>query len=69
MNLFNNQINQLFPNYSQPQNKSFDPVQFKQAIPNLDKQTLVSLVQRARQQGISDAEIEQGLNFILNLKK
>jgi hypothetical protein len=44
MNLFNNQINQLFPNYSQQQNQSFNPVQFKQAISNLDKQTLISLV-------------------------
>ena len=77
MNYFNfnqqnpNQIRQLFPNYSQPQpqKQSFNPIQFQQMIPSLDKNMLVNLVQSARQQGISDAEIEQGLNFILNFKK
>jgi hypothetical protein len=34
----------------------------------LDKQTLANLVTQARQQGISEAEIEAGLNFLLKLK-
>lgn len=63
----NNQINQLFPN--QNQNQQFNPSQFNQLALNLDKTALINLVQRARQQGISDNEIEQGLNYILNLKR
>lgn len=40
----------------------------KQMIPNLTKENLVQLVQRARLQGIPEDQIEQGLNFILSLK-
>ena len=45
-----------------------DPEKMKQMIPNLTKENLVQLVQRARLQGIPEDQIEQGLNFILSLK-
>lgn len=66
MNWYNtNQINQLF---QQPQPQQFNPVQFNQMALNLDKTALINLVQRARQQGIDEQQIEAGLNYILNLK-
>ena len=69
MNWYNtNQINQLFQNQNQPQNEQFNQQQFSQLVLNLDKTALINLVQRARQQGISEQEIETGLNYILNLK-
>ena len=57
----------------QPQNPTqitppIDPEKMKQMIPNLTKENLVQLVQRARLQGIPEDQIEQGLNFILSLK-
>ena len=45
-----------------------DPQRFTAAVTKLDKQTLANLVTQARQQGISEAEIEAGLNFLLKLK-
>jgi hypothetical protein len=38
------------------------------AATRLDKQSLANLVKQARQQGISETEIEAGLNFLLKLK-
>lgn len=59
--------------HDQPQNPTqitppIDPEKMKQMIPNLTKENLVQLVQRARLQGIPEDQIEQGLNFILSLK-
>lgn len=59
--------------HNQPQNPTqitppIDPEKMKQMIPNLAKENLVQLVQRARLQGIPEDQIEQGLNFILSLK-
>lgn len=59
--------------HSQPQAPTqitppIDPEKMKQMIPNLTKENLVQLVQRARLQGIPEDQIEQGLNFILSLK-
>ena len=59
--------------HSQQQNPTqitppIDPEKMKQMIPNLTKENLVQLVQRARLQGIPEDQIEQGLNFILSLK-
>ena len=45
-----------------------DPQRFTAAVTKLDKQTLANLVTQARQQGISESEIEAGLNFLLKLK-
>ena len=59
--------------HNQPQNPTqitppIGPEKMKQMIPNLTKENLVQLVQRARLQGIPEDQIEQGLNFILSLK-
>lgn len=63
-------FNQFFPN-SQPQQsqQQIDPQQFKQLAITLDKSSLQKLVQQARQKGVSDKDIEDGLNFILNLQR
>ena len=45
-----------------------DPQRFTAAASKLDKQTLANLVNQARQQGISEEEIEAGLNFLLKLR-
>ena len=51
-----------------PQRQPIDPQRFTAAATKLDKQTLANLVNKARQQGISESEIEAGLNFLLKLK-
>ena len=51
-----------------PQRQPIDPQRFTAGAANLDKQTLANLVRQARQQGISEQEIEAGLNFLLKLK-
>ena len=45
-----------------------DPQRFCQMAPRLTKENLVRLAQQARAQGIPDEQIEQGLDFLLNLK-
>ena len=59
--------------HNQPKNPTqitppINPEKMKQMIPNLTKENLAQLVQRARLQGIPEDQIEQGLNFILSLK-
>lgn len=54
-----------------PQTQSqlpIDPVRFNQLAPQLTKENLVQLVQQAKAQGISEDQIEQGLNYLLSLK-
>ena len=51
-----------------PRHQPIDPQRFTAAASKLDKQTLANLVIQARQQGISEQEIEAGLNFLLKLK-
>ena len=51
-----------------PQRQPIDQQRFTAAASKLDKQTLANLVVQARQQGISEQEIEAGLNFLLKLK-
>ena len=50
------------------QRQPIDPQKFTAAATKLDKQTLANLVVQARQQGISESEIEAGLNFLLKLR-
>ena len=50
------------------QHQPIDPQRFTAAASKLDKQTLANLVNQARQQGIPEAEIEAGLNFLLKLR-
>ena len=59
---------QQMMNMGTPQRQPIDPQKFSAAAARLDKQTLANLVTKARQQGISEAEIEAGLNFLLKLK-
>ena len=58
------QMMQMGTKQKQPINQQ----QFIQGISNLDKQTLAKIVTQARQQGISEQEIENGLNFLLKLR-
>lgn len=50
------------------QYQPIDPQRFTAAASKLDKQSLANLVNQARQQGIPEAEIEAGLNFLLKLR-
>lgn len=50
------------------QNPPIDPQRFYQMASKLTKENLVQLARQARAQGIPDEQIEQGLNFLLNLK-
>ncbi len=42
--------------------------QFKQMIPNISDNMLQQLVQAAQMQGISNVDIEAGLNFIKQMR-
>lgn len=55
-------------NMGSPARQPIDPQKFTAAATKLDKQSLVNLVAQARKQGISESEIEAGLNFLLKLK-
>ena len=50
------------------QRQPIDPQRFTAAASKLDKLSLANLVNQARQQGIPEAEIEAGLNFLLKLR-
>lgn len=63
---------QFFPQQKQQnslQRQPIDQKQFRQLAVTLDKNSLQQLVQRARQQGVSEQDIEAGINFILNLRQ
>lgn len=62
-----NPIQQMMAMGSQ-QHQPIDPQRFTAAASKLDKQSLANLVNQARQQGIPEAEIEAGLNFLLKLR-
>ena len=64
----NNVPLQQMMNLGTPQRQPLDTQRFAAAATKLDKQALASLVNKARQQGISEQEIEAGLNFLLKLK-
>ena len=66
MSIFNQFFQKQQNNPLQPQ---IDQPQFKQLVVTLDKPSLQKLVSRARQRGMSDKDIEDGVNFILNLQK
>lgn len=58
-------MNNMMPNGNMPINQN----QFRQYLPNIDNNILSQLVQRARQQGMSENDIQSGLNFIEQLKQ
>ena len=57
------------PNPSIPnQRPQINPNQFMQVVMTLDQNALAQLVQMARNQGISDQDIQDGLKFINSLR-
>jgi hypothetical protein len=71
---FSNPLQQMAP--MMPQNFGFapttqtpriDPSQFRQVAITLNDNYLNQLAQLARQRGISDADIQAGINFIKSL--
>jgi hypothetical protein len=52
------------PNTQTPR---IDPAQFRQFAMTLNDNYLAQLAQMARQRGISDADIQAGINFIKSL--
>lgn len=56
------------PNIQKPaQNPPINIQQLKQALPQLTKENYAQLVSQARAQGVSEQDIESGLNFLLQL--
>jgi hypothetical protein len=49
------------------QNQRIDPAQFRQVAVTLNDNYLAQLAQMARQRGISDTDIQAGINFIKSL--
>ena len=62
-----NQQNFGFAQSTNQQTPRIDPNQFRQFAITLNDQSLAQLVQMARQRGISDADIQAGINFIKSL--
>nr|DAF81704.1 MAG TPA: Protein of unknown function (DUF768) [Caudoviricetes sp.] len=61
-------IMNALPNIQKPaQNPPINIQQLKQALPQLTKENYAQLVSQARAQGISEQDIESGLNFLLQL--
>ena len=56
--------NMNIPANQQPINQ----VQFQQFIPKITDENLKQLVAQARQQGISEEQIKQGLEFVMNMR-
>lgn len=64
-----NMLEKLMGMGQKPQTPTpIDPQRFNQLAQQLTKENLVQLVQQARTQGISEDQIEQGLNYLLGLK-
>ena len=53
--------------YQQPQRPSIDPQQFRQFAITLNDQSLANFAQMARAQGISEQDIQRGIQFIKSL--
>ena len=70
-NPFNTRGTQMAPTlpmYGQRQARpQIDPQQFRQFAMTLNDNSLAQLAQMARQRGISDADIQAGINFIKSL--
>lgn len=57
-----------FPNIQKPaQNPPINAQKLKQMAPQITKEDYAQLVSQARAQGISEKDIEAGLNFLLSL--
>lgn len=53
--------------YQQPQRPNIDPQQFRQFAITLNDQSLNGFAQMARQQGISERDIQEGIRIIKSL--
>lgn len=53
--------------YQQPQRQNIDPQQFRQFAITLNDRSLNGFAQMARQQGISERDIQEGIRFIKSL--
>lgn len=58
-------MSNMMPNRNMPINQN----QFRQYLPNIDDNMLSQLAQKARQQGMTENDIQSGLNFIKQLKQ
>ena len=56
--------NTNMPTIQQPINQA----QFQQFIPKITDENLKQLVAQARQQGINEEQIKQGLEFVMNMR-
>jgi hypothetical protein len=65
-------MNNLFPlppqMRPQQQMTGVNPQQFQQWLPQINQNMLQQLISRARQQGMSDSDIQAGLNFINSMR-
>ena len=52
----------------QRQMTGVNPQQFQQWLPQINQNMLQQLISRARQQGMSDSDIQAGLNFINSMR-
>lgn len=58
-----------FANFGQQNmGPQINPSQFKTYLPQINENMMNQLIQQARQQGISEEEIQQGLNFINSMR-
>lgn len=64
MQMFNRGNNQTPVQNQNQQLPQLDKIKFKELLPNLNDNTLEQLVNQARQQGLSDDDIQRGLKFI-----
>ena len=55
------------PHPTQQQQPKVDPQQFRQFAITLNDQTLANFAQMARQRGISEQDIQSGIQFIKSL--
>ena len=55
-------------NFSNQTKTQIDQEQFKRIVPNLNDSFLNQLIQKAKEQGISEQDIQSGLQFIKTLK-
>lgn len=70
-NPFGQMMNQQpqLPQQAQSQQIPINHEQFKQFVPQLNQEMINQLITQARQQGISENDIQSGLNFLNQLNK
>ena len=61
--------NGTMPNMNMPTTQQpINQAQFQQFIPKITDENLKQLVAQARQQGIGEEQIKQGLEFVMNMR-